>query len=153
MKLPVSGDSVPLKSTLPTKKFQGMTIVIETPKGTIRSGRGPEGEWSNVSPADYGFIEGTRGADGDEMDCYLGPDSSSEVVYVADQNRMESPKFDEHKCFLGYSSITEAKRAYLLGHSHGSKILRHITPMRMAKFKQWLKYGNHDSPVGLHADS
>jgi len=53
---------------------------------------------------DYGYIEGTVGADGDEVDCYLGPDTQSKVVFVVDQGRLgDSSEFDEHKVFLGYT--------------------------------------------------
>ena len=56
---------------------------IETKKNETRSGKG----WMNVSPADYGYISGYVGADGDFIDCYVGSNEDSRKVFVVDQNR------------------------------------------------------------------
>ena len=139
--LPLALDSVML-----SERVQGLTVVIEVPKGEIRYGKG----WQHRMPADYGYIEGTMGADGDEMDCYLGPDPASNMVYVVDQSRMDDhSKFDEHKCMIGFLSLKEARAIYIKGHTHGEEIFRAITPMTMTIFKSWLKHGDIDKPVNL----
>lgn len=131
--------------SLPTKKFHGLTIVIETPKFEMRQGPG----WMSSPPADYGYILDTTGADGDEMDCYLGPNPESNIVYVVDQNKMDSPEFDEHKCMLGYKSMSQAKKDYYDGHTHGVKIFRGITAMTIKVFKAWLQHGDISKPIIL----
>jgi len=127
-----------------TTKFQGMTIVIETPKGEIRYGKG----WSHKMPADYGYIEETVGADGDEMDCYLGPDLKSETAFIVDQNQKDnSSEFDEHKVMLGYFTEAAAAKDYIAGHTHGEEIFRGITAISMPDLKRWLKTGDVSKPV------
>jgi hypothetical protein len=130
-------------STLKKKYFQGMTLVIETPKGDIRRGVG----WSNKAPADYGYIANTIGADGDEMDCYFGPYRSSGVVFVVDQNRLNSSEFDEHKCLLGWRSLAEAKKIYYDGHNQGFRIFRGIKTLTFDQFKKWLRFGDVSKPI------
>jgi hypothetical protein len=129
--------------TFPFKRLFGMDLTIETPKGQIRRGA----NWSHTSPADYGFIQGTIGADGDEMDCYIGPDSENTEIYVVNQNRLDSDEFDEHKCMIGFSTMQEAKSVYLNGHDQGYKIFRSIVKMSLPKFKLWLKTGDYKSPL------
>ncbi len=130
--------------TLPFKVFHGLKCAIETPKWTIRQGRG----WMNVSPADYGYIHGYMGADGDEIDCYLGPNLESKTVYVIDQNKYPSlVGFDEHKCMLAYDSREQALEDYFLGHTHGSLIFRGVSTMSIPIFKQWLEIGDLSKPL------
>lgn len=123
-------DSISIRSDL--------YYVIETPKGHLRIGHG----WQNRSPADYGYIVGYTGADGDEMDCYLGPNRWSNVVYVIDQNQIGSTLFDEHKVMIGYASEKQALNDYYAGHNLGKQIFRGITVMSKARFINWLKTGN-----------
>lgn len=130
---------------LPAVWIQGFKCFIETPKGQIRRGRG----FAVRMPADYGFIDGFLGADGDEMDCYIGPNKWSSMVYVVDQSQIGSPTFDEHKCFLGFSSEAHAKINYLMGHHLGKQIFMGITAMSIGQFKHWLKFGNHSQPLSI----
>lgn len=130
--------------SLPIKTFHGLKCAIETPKWSIRQGHG----WMNVSPADYGFIHGYTGADGDEIDCYLGPNLESNKIWVVDQNRMDhSGQFDEHKCMLGYDRREDAIADYYAGHTHASTIFRGIHYMSVPIFKRWLKIGNLQQPL------
>jgi hypothetical protein len=65
---------------------QGVPVSIETAEGGTRSGVTPEGKpWSVVSPAHYGYIKRTTGADGEQIDVYIGPDVGSDTVFVIDQ--------------------------------------------------------------------
>ena len=120
---------------LPQVNFQGIPCSIETHKGEVRKGKG----WSLKLSDDYGYINGTVGADGDEMDCYIGPNKNSKIVYIVEQNKVGSKEFDEHKYMLGYNSIKEAKKAYLVNHSKGKDIFRSITQLPIEKFKKLLK--------------
>jgi hypothetical protein len=125
-------------------RLYGLTLHIETPKGSLRYGHG----WVTRAPEHYGFIGGYIGSDGDEMDCYIGAHIHSGRVFVIDQNAINSNEFDEHKCMIGFYSKQEALACYLAGHQLGRKIFRSITALSIAEFKSWLKYGNPYIPLG-----
>ena len=146
MIIPYSPPAILLDSDyIYSERWNGLTICIENPKGSIRRGKG----WSHKLHDDYGYIEGTVGADGDEVDCYLGPDTQSKVVFVVDQGRLgDSSEFDEHKVFLGYTQESYAKNRYIINHSKGAQIFQSITKMTLNDFKAWLKTGNMSKPVG-----
>jgi len=142
-------------------RFQGLDIAIENLKGSTRSGVGPTGaRWSVVMPADYGYIKRTEGADGDHVDCYVGPHSDSREIYVVDQIDPRTKKFDEHKCFLGFKSEADAVKTYDRGFSDGSGPRRRasVHTMTMQEFKHWLERGDttkrvaHASGGGLYAN-
>jgi phage gp29-like protein len=102
--------------------FRGIPVCIEHPAGTIRYWR-EDGQAADEPPKgmttmlfDYGYIEGTDGADGDELDVYLGHDVHSEHVYVVHQRSApDFTSFDQDKVFLGFASADQAKEAFL-GH-------------------------------------
>jgi phage-related protein (TIGR01555 family) len=127
----------------------GLDIVIETPKGRRRRGKW----WRWTMPYDYGYIAATTGADGDEMDCYVGDDATASTVYVVDQSKLHSRRFDEHKCFLGFPTEQSARQAYIEGHTDGAAIFLGITAMSMDRFKQWLASGNTRRPLLRGMDS
>src|SRR5690348_2237149 len=87
-------------------EFQGLPISIETPKGRRR-----RPEWPPMA-AHYGYIKRTRGRDGDHLDVFIGPNRSSELVYVIDQSGASGKRFDEHKIMLGFDSQAAAIAAY-----------------------------------------
>jgi hypothetical protein len=114
----------------------GLQIVIENPKGTVRRGVG----WAIAMPADYGYIRKTTGEDGDQVDCYVGPDPKSNRVYVIAQNHPGTQEFDEYKCMLGFSSKEDAVTTYVSGYSDGTGPGRigGILDMHVSEFKDWL---------------
>ena len=98
------------------KYFAGLRIIVESPAGTTRSWTDTDGTpGSTLMTTDYGYIEGTIGTDGDSVDVYLGPDPTSDTVYVVHQMSVSSgfAAYDEDKCLLGFSSADAAKAAYL----------------------------------------
>lgn len=125
----------------------GFDVTVENKKGSTRSGRDPSGrEWSVKMPADYGYVRGTKGVDGDHIDVYLGPQASEEgPVYVVNQNNLDG-SFDEHKAMVGFRSETEAVRTYTAGFSDGKGQQRigSIIEMGPDEFRQWAK----DAPKG-----
>lgn len=126
--------------------FQGLPISIENPKGSTRSGKGPDGkEWSVKMPYDYGYIKRTQGADGDHVDVCIGPDHTSDHVFLVDQHDHRTKQFDEHKVMLGYRTKEAAMAAYCSGFSDGKGPERMKTMVRlsMPEFKTWLK--KHDT--------
>ena len=92
--------------------FQGLEITIENPEGSIREGTKEDGtKWETTFFHAYGYINGTKGADGDEVDCFLGPNPEAVFIYVIHQK--QAGKYDEDKCMLGFDSEESARDAYL----------------------------------------
>lgn len=146
-------------------RLQGLDVTIETPKGGIR--RGPidqatgQPQWEATMPAHYGYIRGTRGADGDQVDVTLGPrtgalfngtpeQAAREPVFVVDQIDPRTQKFDEHKALIGFHTPLEAQRAYDESFSDGSgpQRRRAINEMAFDQFKNWLDKGDTTKPIG-----
>ncbi|MDE3179296.1 MAG: hypothetical protein KGM47_06505, partial [Acidobacteriota bacterium] len=128
----------------------GLNISIENPRGSIREGIDPDGKrWRVRMPAAYGYIRGTKGADGSHVDAFLGPHPKSQLVYVIDQKDAKTGKWDEHKCFLGFSSPKQVKRIYEAAFSDGraKDRLGALHEMTIAQFKDWLKLGDTTKPV------
>lgn len=131
-------------------RFQGLNISIEILKGEIRSGKDKGGkEWSVKIPESYGYILGTVGADGEHVDCYVGPNKKSNRVYIIDQHHHDTKKFDEHKIMLGFPTRDEAVSVYKAGFSDGKGAQRigKVMRMSMSEFKDWLKNGNTKRPI------
>lgn len=130
--------------------WQGLPISIENPAGSVRSGKNDDGtQWDVTMPADYGYIKRTEGADGDQVDVYLGPNPASQTVFIVDQIDPATGKFDEHKNMLGFDSAPEAIDTYQGGFSDGSGVNRMgaITQVSLEDFKAWLKDGKTDQAV------
>jgi hypothetical protein len=126
--------------------FQGLPVAIENPKGSTRSGRDQDGKaWSVKMPYDYGYIKRTTGADGDHVDVCIGPDHTSDHVFLVDQHDHRTGKFDEHKVMLGYRTREEAVRAYQSGFSDGKgpDRMKNMVRLTIPEFKTWLK--KHDT--------
>jgi hypothetical protein len=111
-------------------KVDGLDIGIEWPKGDTRKYK--DG-FSQKMKADYGYIKNTKDNDGEELDVYVGPNKSSEKVFVIKQLK-DSGAFDEHKVMLGYDSADEAKKSYL-AHMPAKK-LGSLEEMTLAEFKK-----------------
>jgi hypothetical protein len=131
----------------------GLNVSIETPKGRIRRGVGPDGrKWQVTMPAHYGYLKGTEGADGDHVDCYLGPHAhrAHELpVHVVDQCDANTGAFDETKCMLGFPTKSAAVATYDAGFSDGRGADRRgaITTVPFAEFKQWVGSGDTTKPM------
>jgi hypothetical protein len=120
-------------------EFQGLTCMIENKKGTVRSGVNKDGEkWSTKLFYPYGYIEGTKGADGDEVDCYIGSNPHAAMAYVVHQQNPTTKEYDEDKVMLGFDSPEHARDAYL-AHYDDQTFMKHITAMPMHEFVLLLK--------------
>jgi phage-related protein (TIGR01555 family) len=132
---------------LPKLKIGDMTVAVENPRGTIRQGMDIDGNgWSQKMPHHYGYIRGTKGADDEEMDCFIGHNMDSQRVFVINQNGLDG-KFDEHKCMIGFDSADQAKEAYANSFSKDWKGFDSIVPMSMGQFRTWIKDGDCYSPL------
>ena len=126
----------------------GLDITIENPKGSTRSGKSIDGEtWSITMQHHYGDFAGTKGADGDPIDVFIGESEEFEKVYIIDQVNLQG-EFDEHKVMFGFDSMAQAKAAYLANYKKGWKGLGDITAMPIEQFKKWVKAGVKSSPAG-----
>jgi len=134
-------------------KLHGLDIAIENAKGSTRSGTGPGGKtWSVTMPAHYGYVKRTEGADGDQVDVYIGQTPEADRVWVVDQIDAETKKFDEHKVMVGFPDQDAALEAYDAAFSDGRGPARRgaVTPLPVEAFKQWLTKGSK-KPIAYRA--
>ena len=110
-------------------EVQGLLIGIENPEGSVREGEG----WKTTYFHPYGFIAGTKGADDEEIDCFVGNHPDSEDVYIV--NQQVDGQFDEHKVMLGFDNQEAARDAYL-AHYDTQELLGSITHMPISEFKK-----------------
>lgn len=120
--------------------FQGLKISIENKKGSVRKWYDPlkdeSGETKMKNP--YGYIRLTEGADGEHVDCYIGPDEEAGRVYVVHQNNPKNGRYDEDKVMLGFNSAEEAKEAYL-AHYDDPRFFGSVDEYNFETFKDHVK--------------
>lgn len=121
-------------------EFQGLSIAVENKAGSVRHWRdensGESGSTKMKYP--YGYVRGTLGLDGDAVDVFVGPDKTSDKVFIITQ--MKKPEFkdvDEQKVMLGFNSAEEAKKAYL-AHFDDTKFFGSMKEFTVEAFKQRL---------------
>jgi len=125
----------------------GLEIAIEQPRGTYRTGIDSKTgkPWSSRMAAHYGYFYGTKGNDGDGMDCFVGFYPQSDTVYVINQN--VGGKFDEHKTMLAFPDEESARRAYQDSYERGWSGLESIIAVSISQLKWWLKHGDMSKPL------
>ena len=115
-------------------EFQGLPIAIENRAGTVRSGVDKDGhKWRTKMKLDYGYLEGTKGADGDGVDCYVGPEEDADKAYVVHQKDPETGSYDEDKIFLGLRSKKDAREAFMAHYDDPEKFLGPISEVPMQR--------------------
>lgn len=123
------------------RKFQGLRIAVENRKGSVRKGVDKDGKpWRTEMKHPYGYIKGTKGADGEEVDCYVGPRKDATHAHVVHQHKADGKGYDEDKVMLGFASKQEAKDAYL-AHYNSPKFLGPMKSVPMERFKQLVESG------------
>lgn len=121
----------------------GVRIAIENPAGSRR-----RPEWSKLVDH-YGYINLTRGADGEHIDCFVRvgtQDDYTGPVYVVDQIDQETGEFDEHKICIGVYSKQAAIDMYLRNFTKPWKIGK-VTKLYWHDFVEWVKVGWHEDPI------
>lgn len=103
---------------LPRHVFAGIPITVEFPAGARRTIRNTAGDvvYDRTLQFPYGYIEGTPGRDGDEIDCILGPDEGAGTVWIAefmDLGPDVEQRQDEEKCLIGFLGESAARNAFL----------------------------------------
>ncbi|MCI0534580.1 MAG: hypothetical protein L0Z50_05075, partial [Verrucomicrobiales bacterium] len=129
--------------------LDGMTISIETAKGETRRSKPGQPPWEVVMPSHYGQILGTKAADGDLLDIYVGDNPESPVVYVIDQINPETGEFDELKLLYAFQNEAQAVAAYDGAFSDGSGPSRRgaVTEISKDQLKEFIDSGKTDKPL------
>jgi len=135
----------------PRIEWQGLTIAIENPAGSVRRGRNRHGvTWEVRMRFDYGEILGTLGVDGDPVDVILGPNMDAPVVYVVHQRRVNDwENYDEDKCCIGFDSQSDAEQAFLSNYND-PRFLGPITAMPVDEFVAKVR-ATRDKPAMIKA--
>lgn len=147
--IPIGGEDEKEDRPVPTKisklafklqgkiTFQGLPIAIENKAGSVRKGVDPDGTpWRTKMKLDYGYIKGTEGADGEGVDCYVGPDEDADSAFVVHQKNPKTGKYDEDKVMLGFSSKAEAKDAFGQHYDDPSRFLGPIDEVSMRRLNK-----------------
>lgn len=127
-------------------RLHGLTFTIETPMFTPRTGKADGEPWSIVCMANYGYLNGYTGADGDAFDVYVGPTPESTLVVVVNQVKKDR-SFDEHKAVLGFHDVDGAITAYRNSYERGWQGMGSYVVCSVKQFKAWLKSGNLTRPL------
>jgi len=119
----------------------GIPIAIEKRIGDIRSGVGADGvKWKTRLSMPYGYIKGSEGADGEDIDCYVGPHKDAPNAYVVHQRKSDGTGYDEDKVLLGLRSKEEATKGYL-AHYNSDKFLGPVKEVPVERLKEMLSTG------------
>lgn len=119
------------------RNFQGLEVSIENRKGGVREGIDPDGnEWRTKMKYPYGYIRRTEGADGDHIDCFVGPDEDSSTVYIVHIKDPKTDKYDEDKVMLGFYTKEDAEKIFRQHYDDYEKFYLDTTTMTMEEFKK-----------------
>jgi hypothetical protein len=118
--------------------IQGLPVAIENRRGSVRKGKNDDGsEWKTKFKRPYGYIEGTKGADGEEVDAYVGPDEGSTKAFVVKQKK-DDGSYDEDTVMLGFKSKAEAVKT-IHQHYDDPKYIGKTKTVPVDKLRQQLK--------------
>jgi hypothetical protein len=124
----------------------GLNIAIETPAGTRRFGKEDGKPWSVICMAHYGDLSGTKGADGDPLDVFVGPWPESQAVYAV--NRLSKDgSFDEVKLLICFPDEQAAITAYTNSYERGHERIGSVVRCTIDQLKWWIKYGDTTKPL------
>lgn len=133
-------------------QWHGLDIAIENQAGTVRRGTDENGKpWATRLAYDYGYLKGTKGADGDQVDVFLGPNLTGDTVFIVNQQQADGA-FDEHKVMLGFASAEKAEAAYRANYEPGwNHYQTPLVEMSVDQFKQWLREGDTTQPAATQS--
>jgi hypothetical protein len=117
-------------------EVQGIPVAIENRRGSVRKGTDSDGhEWRTKMKHPYGYIKGTKGKDGEEVDCYVGPHKDAPDAFVVHQHNDDGKGHDEDKVMLAFKNKAEAKKAYL-EHYDDPKFLGPISRVSLERLRE-----------------
>lgn len=118
---------------------QGLRIAIENRRGSVRKGKDSDGKpWRTKMIHPYGYLVGTKGADDEPVDCYVGHDKEAPDAFVVHQHNDDGKGYDEDKIMIGFKSKKEAKEAYLK-HYDDPKFLGPISRVSVERLRELVK--------------
>lgn len=123
-----------------TVNIDGFNIAIENPVGSERSGKDASGKpWSVQMLAHYGYFTDSVGSDGDKLDVYVGPNPTSQKVFVIDQTKQDG-SFDETKTMFGFDSKEQAIAAYdsAFSDGRGPRLRGEVTEITKERLREWV---------------
>ena len=121
--------------------FQGLPIDIENQKGSVRSGVDKDGKpWRTEMRVPYGYIKGSKGADGEGVDVFIGPHKKSPEAHVVHQHKVTGKGYDEDKVMLGFKDRAHAIKTYLQ-HYDNPKFLGPVKSVPMERLKALIASG------------
>lgn len=125
-------------------------IHVENRKGSTRSGVDQDGNpWSVTMPAHYGEFEGTRGADGDPIDVFVGEDAFAPYVYIVAVNQVGTKDYDECKVFVGFNTLEAVASTFAAAYTRPGMKHGQIRRMSVLEFTAWLDAFGH---LGMKID-
>lgn len=129
--------------------WRGLTISIENPRGSYRSGADGKGrKWRQRLAHDYGYINRTEGNDGDHVDVFIGDAADdNDIAYVINQINPDTGEFDEHKVMIGFGDRRSAEQGYLKNYERGWRGMGGVVPMAWQRFREWLQDGDTTIPA------
>jgi Inorganic Pyrophosphatase/ADP-ribosyltransferase exoenzyme len=127
-----------IRDETPLQQLFGLPIVIECKKGEKRWAGGPD--W----PSEYGFICNALATDGDELDCFVGDDLTSQEVYVLNHND-RGGDFEELKIMLGFDSLHQALEVYERAYSREPG--EYSLTIDLEDFNHWMARADLTAPV------
>lgn len=143
------------EAELERRQVIGLPIVIENPARSVREWTDSDGtRGSTTMKWDYGFIGGVTGADGEEVDVYIGPVAEPDWIYIVHQRKKSTDfaEYDEDKVMLGWSSADDAERAYLAQYND-PRFFGGMTTMSRADFVARLKASDEQGMIAHRLDS
>jgi hypothetical protein len=106
------------------KRFDDLKIVIENPKGTYKSFETEDDPvWKDYPlkgityPVDYGYIDGYKGEDGDDMDVFVGTGDKFGFIKVWRLDVPEETKFFANLTQEELDSVVKEFSPVLISHS------------------------------------
>ena len=122
-------------------KVKDLRIAIENRRGSKRRGVDPDGKsWETEMKHPYGEILGTVGTDGDPVDCFIGPDKSSDFVLVVHLKKKGTKStHDEDKVILGCKSRDEAFKIFTQHYNNWREFYLSDTPMTIYDLQKKLE--------------
>lgn len=131
-------------------RWRGLELAIENEPGSVRTFLNPDGSIGEKRLVyAYGYVCRSTGADGDEVDIFVGPDLEAPFVYICrSQTKGQWDRYDEDKCMIGFASLEDAEHAFLACYDD-ERFLGEIVPMPVDRFVEKVRATHRAEPAML----